>query len=296
MIDLFFVKSFVSVAQTGSFRLAAARNNITQPAVSQHIRTLEKNLNCSLFERSSKKTMLTPAGKIFLVYAQQMLDSYQTAKNEIEKVNNLSVGSIRIASIYSIGLYQLKHVIQKFLKHYPQINIHLEYCPPNQIYQMVQDKSVDFALVAFPKDIKGFTYKIFTYDQLVLVQSPKFRVIKGRKTTLKKLNNINFVGFDSTTPTGTAINHFLKNNRIQLNIVKEYSNIETIKNSVEVGMGFSILPKTTILQELDSKTLEIISVEGMDLKRPLATVYSDNKVFTKATKIFLDSIQNTKSY
>ncbi|MBF0570660.1 MAG: LysR family transcriptional regulator [Candidatus Omnitrophica bacterium] len=290
MVDLFFVKSFICVAQTGSFRLAAQRNNITQPAVSQHIRILEKNLNCSLFERSSKKTVLTPAGKIFLAYAQRMLDSFQEAKNEIEKVNNLSIGSIRIASIYSIGLYQLKSVIQHVLKQYPKINIHLEYCSPNNIYQMIQDKAVDFALVAFPKEIKGFTSKVFAFDQLVLVQSPKYRIIKSKKSTLEKLNNINFIGFDLSTPTGAAISQFFKNHKIKTNVVKEYTNIETIKNAVEVGMGCSILPKTTILQELENKSLEIIPVQKFDLKRPLALVYSDTKIFTKAARIFIDSI------
>src|ERR1039458_6697571 len=126
MVDLFFIKSFIAVAQTGSFKLAAQRSNITQPAVSQHIRILEQKFHCSLFERSSRKTTLTPAGKVFFVYAQQMLDSYQNAHNEIEKMNNLSIGTVRIASIYSIGLYQLKPVIQKLLKQYPKINIHLE--------------------------------------------------------------------------------------------------------------------------------------------------------------------------
>ncbi len=290
MIDLFFVKSFVAVAQTGSFRLAAQRNNITQPAVTQHIHVLEKKLNCSLFERSPKRTVLTPAGKIFLVYAQQMLDSYQKAESDIEKTNNLLIGSIRIASIYSIGLYQLKPVVQLFLKQYPKINIHLEYCPPNHIYQMVQDKVVDFALVAFPKEIKGFTYKIFTFDQLVLVQSPKYRVIKAKKTSLEKLNKVNFIGFEPATPTGIAINHFFKDHKIQVNILKEYGNIETIKNAVEVGMGCSILPKTTILQELENKSLEIIAVEKLDLKRPLAIVYRNTKIFTKAAQIFLDAI------
>src|ERR1039458_552333 len=124
MVDLFFIKSFIAVAQTGSFKLAAQRNNITQPAVSQHIRILEQLFHCSLFERSSRKTILTPAGKVFFIYAQQMLDSYQNACNEIDKVNNQSIGSVSIASIYSIGLYQLKPTIQHFLKKYPKINIH----------------------------------------------------------------------------------------------------------------------------------------------------------------------------
>ena len=291
MVDLFFIKSFVAVAQTGSFRMAAERNNITQPAVSQHIHILEQKLHCSLFERSSRKTTLTPAGKVFFVYAQQILDAYQNATTEIEKMNNLSIGSISVASIYSIGLYQLKPIIQHFLKKYPNINIHLEYCHHNAVYQMVKDKLVDFGLVAFPKETPGFKTDIFTYDELVLVQSPKHRLFKkNEKVPLKNLNEMDFVGFDSATPTGQAIHQFFKNHEIKINLVKEYENIDTVKNAIEVGLGLSILPKTTISKELKEASLETIPLQGFDLKRPLGIVHKNQKVFTKAAKIFLESI------
>ncbi|MBF0503691.1 MAG: LysR family transcriptional regulator [Candidatus Omnitrophica bacterium] len=290
MVDLFFIKSFLAVAQTGSFRLAAQRNNITQPAVSQHIHILEQKLRCSLFERSSRKTILTPAGRVFLVFAQQMLDSYQNACTEIEKMNNLSVGTVRIASIYSIGLYQLKPLIQRLLKKYPKINIHLEYCHHSLVYQMVQDRSVDFGMVAFPKEIEGLQIKVFAHDQLTMVQSPKHRFFKkNEKITLNRLNNTSFVGIDNLSPTGIAINQFFKAHHINVNLVKEYENIETVKDAVEIGLGCSILPKTTIAQELKNHTLEIIPLQRFNLKRPLALVHSDKKVFTKAANIFLES-------
>ena len=291
MIDLFFIKTFISVAQTGSFKLAAQRNNITQPAVSQHIHILEQKLNCSLFERSSRKTTLTPSGKVFFVYAQQILDSYQNALTEIDKINELSIGPVRIASIYSIGLYQLKPIIQHFLKKYPKINIHLEYCHHNMVYQMIKDRLVDFGLIAFPKEIEGYQTRIFTHDQLVLIQSTKHRLFKkNAKVALKKLNNIKFIGIDPITPTGLAINQFLEAHQIKINLVKEYENIETVKNAVEVGLGCSILPNTTIIKELKDPSLEIVPLQGFDLKRPLAIVHSNKTVFTKAAKIFLEAI------
>jgi len=291
MVDLFFIKSFVAVAQTGSFKLAALRNNITQPAVSQHIHILEQKLNCSLFERSSRKTTLTPAGNVFLVYAQQMLNSYQNARTEIEKMGDLSIGPVRIASIYSIGLYQLKPIIQHFLKKYPKINIHLEYCHHSIVYQMVKDRLVDFGMVAFPKKIEGFQIKTFTHEQLVLVQSTKQRYFKkNEKVALKSLNNLKFIGIDHITPTGAAINQFFKDHQININLVKEYENIETVKNAVEVGLGCSILPKTTIAKELKDSSLEIVALQRFDLKRPLGIVHSNKTVFTKAAKIFLESI------
>jgi len=271
--------------------MAAQQNNISQPAVSQHIHILEQKLHCSLFERSSRKTTLTPAGKIFLGYAQQMIDSYQNACSEIDKMNNLSIGSVSVASVYSIGLYQLKPIIQHFFKKYPKINIHLEYCHHNVVYQMLKDRSVDFGLVAFPKETEGFQIKIFAHDQLALVQSTKHRFFKKNEIVpLAKLNNLNFVGIDTLTPTGQAINQFFKAHQVEISLIKEYENIETIKSALEAGIGCSILPKTTITKELKNSTLEIVPLQGFDLKRPLAVVYNNKKVFTKAAKIFLDLI------
>lgn len=294
MVDLFFVKSFIAVAQTGSFRIAAQKNNITQPAVSQHIHILERELHCSLFERSSRKTILTPAGKVFFIYAQQMLDAYQNASTEIEKMNHLSIGSVRVASIYSAGLYQLKPVMRHFLKKYPKINIHLEYCHHSAVYQMVKDKQVDFGIIAFPKEKAGFQFKIFTHDRLALIQSPKHRFFKkNEQVAIKRLNNINYVGIDTSSPTGVAINHFFRDHQIKINLVRDYDNIETVKNAVEVGLGCSILPQTTILKELKDSTLELIHLRGFDLKRPLAIVHRNNQALTKAAKIFLESISRS---
>ena len=94
-----------------------------------------------------------------------MLDSYQNAITEIDKMNNLFIGPVRIASIYSIGLYQLKPIIQHFLKRYPKINIHLEYCHHRAVYHMVKDRLVDFGMVAFPKEMEGFKIRKIKFER-----------------------------------------------------------------------------------------------------------------------------------
>jgi len=104
---------------------------------------------------------------------------------------------------------------------------------------------------------------------------------------------LNFVGIDSSTPTGQAIKQFFKANQINVALINEYENIDTVKNAVEAGIGCSILPETTITKELKNLTLEIIPLQGFDLKRPLAIVHSNKKVFTKAAKIFLESISKS---
>jgi len=290
MVDLFFLKTFLSIAESGSFRSAAQKNNISQPAVSQQMRILERKFNTVLFERSAKKVLLTPGGQILLRYAQQMLQLYKNAEAEIQHMNTHWIGLIKIASIYSMGLYQLKPLIQQFMKKYPGINIHLEYHQHDIIYEMVRNGTIDFGLVAFPKQAQGIRINIYDEDELVLVQSMKRPLIKAKKIGLQDLNGVNFIALDRKTPTGAQIFTSFQAAGAQPTIVEEYDNIETIKNTIELGRGCAVLPKRTISQELKTKMFKVVPLKDFNLKRPLAILTSKTKVFTKSTQAFYDLI------
>lgn len=294
MTNLFFIKTFVCVAQTGSFRLAAEKNHITQPAVSQHIRSLEQRLNCVLLERSSKKVILTPAGQIFMTYALSILENYETARSKIADIDNQDTGMIHIVSIYTMGLYLLKPVMQHLLKKHPNINFQLEYVQHDAIYEIIKNGQADFGLVAFPKETPSCTYKVFLEESLVLVQSRKHPFFKSRTISLKDLTGIKFVSLGSQTPTGKAIHRFFENQGITLNVVKEDNNIETIKNSVDVGMGCAILPKSTVLQEVKNKTFNIITIRNFTITRPLAIIHNKKKVFGRSARLFYEMIHKNR--
>ncbi len=294
MTNLFFIKTFVSVAQTGSFRLAAERNHITQPAVSQHIRSLEQRLNCVLLERSSKKVVLTPAGQIFMTYALLILENYETARSKIADIDNQDSGMIHIVSIYTMGLYLLKSVMQHLLKNHPNINFQLEYVQHDAIYEIIKNGQADFGLVAFPKETPSCTHKVFTEERLVLVQSRRHPFFKKRTIDLNDLEGIKFVSLGSQTPTGKAIHRFFEKQGAALNVVKEDNNIETIKNSVDVGMGCAILPKSTVAQEVKSRTFDIIDIKNFTITRPLAVIHNKKKVFSRSARLFYEMIQKSR--
>jgi DNA-binding transcriptional LysR family regulator len=290
MIDLFFLKTFVAITKTNSFRIAAERNHISQPAVSQHIQILEKKLNTTLFERHGKKVTLTSAGTIFLTYAESILKQYEDAKNHIHEMDNKFNGTIRIATIYSVGLYELQPVIRKFFKKYPKINLHLEYQPSASIYEMIFNRTIDFGLVAYPQERAGIVSTTFTEDTLVVVQSPDHPTIAKKRITLKQLAGAKYIAYSKTTPTGKFIGQFFRSKGILPNIVHEYDNVELIKNAAVLGLGHAILPKNTIKRELKEQSLEMIHVIGFDLKRPLGILHAEKKTFTGSTKAFYETL------
>ncbi|MBI4352798.1 MAG: LysR family transcriptional regulator [Candidatus Omnitrophica bacterium] len=290
MVNLFFLKTFVDVAKVGSLRAAAYKNYVSQPAVTQHIQLLEEKLQCKLFERQKKKVLLTPCGRVFLASAENILKLYEEAKMKVGETQNRFEGTIRIATIYSIGLYELQPLIRSFLRRYPKIDIHLEYQPFNKIYEMVMNQSVDFGFVAFPKRKYGVISETFAEEELVLAQSPHHPVIPKKKTALRELNQAKFVAFRMETPTRGAIDEFLKKNGAEPRVVNEYDNIETLKSAILLGLGCSIVPKNTILRELKDRALETIPLQGLSLKRPLGILHHKGKAFTRSTQDFYEMI------
>ena len=290
MIDLFYLKTFVAVTRTRSFRVAAERNFVTQPAVSQHIRILEKKLDTVLFERRGKNVVLTSAGETFLPYAENILKQYEEAQTRVRELDNKFGGTIRIATIYSIGLYELKTVVQKFLKKYPQVKLHLEYQKSSAIYEMVLNRTVDFGMVSFPQKKDGIVAETFAEDELVLAQSPQKRFIRQRTINLKGMNGVGFIAFAVSTPTGKVIQKFFTDNNIRPAVLHEYDNIELIKSAVVLGLGCALVPRKTILREVNDKTLEILRVRGLSLQRPIGILYPRGKVFTKTSRTFYEML------
>ncbi|OIO39022.1 MAG: hypothetical protein AUJ71_01640 [Candidatus Omnitrophica bacterium CG1_02_49_16] len=292
MVNLFFLKTFIDAAKTGSVREAALKNYVTQPAVTQQIRILEQKLGIQLFSRQNKKMTLTAAGKIFFKYAENILGQYEEAKMRLSEVNENHVGTIRIATIYSIGLYELQAIIRQYLRKYPKVDIRLEYHPFDKIYEMVAGHQVDFGFVSFPNERRGVISKVFTKEKLVLAQSRHHRVLSKKKTSIESLNGIRFVAFETQTPSRLAIDGFLNSHSVRPVIVNEYDNVETLKSAVQLGIGCSIVPLITIERELKEGTLETIPMKSLTLKRPLGILCLKKAVDSKSLHEFYEAVLN----
>ena len=149
------LKVFCDLAETESFTKAAQINNVTQSAVSQQISALERTFKSLLIERSKKKFRLTREGQVLYDYSKQIIQTYESLHSRLQELKDIISGTIRLATIYSIGLHDLPPYIKRFMKSYPTVNIHVEYRRANQVYEDVLSNVVDLGLVAYPvKDTK----------------------------------------------------------------------------------------------------------------------------------------------
>jgi DNA-binding transcriptional LysR family regulator len=281
------LKVYCDLVETESFTKAAEVNNITQSAVSQQISSLERLFKSLLIERSKKKFRLTREGQVLYAYSKQVIQTYDSLQNRLQEIKDIISGTIRVATIYSIGLHDLPPYLKKFLKSYPTVNVHVEYRRANQVYEDVMGNVVDLGLVAYPARDPKIELIPLRKDMLVLICHPSHPLAKLKSIKLSQLNGQKFVSFEPDIPTRKAIDKVFKDHHVTVQSVMEFDNIETVKRAVEIDAGISLVPLGTISQEIAKQTLAEVRIDGVDLVRPLAAVYKKNKVLSPAMKQFL---------
>jgi len=288
------LKVFCDLTETESFTKAAQINGVTQSAVSQQISSLERQFKSLLIERSKKKFRLTREGQVLYDYSKQVIVIYDALHSKLQEIKDIISGTIRLATIYSIGLHDLPPYIKKFLKTYPTVNIHVEYRRANQVYEDVLGNVVDLGLVAYPtKDAKLEIIPI-KKDPLVLVTHPHHPFARSKNLKLKAIAGQKFIGFEPDIPTRKAIDKILRDHNIEVNHVMEFDNIETVKRAVEIDAGIAIVPHSTITQEVQKQTLASVVLDDGEMYRPLAAIYKKSKVLSPAIKQFLAILKEEK--
>jgi len=287
------LKVFCDLAETESFTKAAQINGVTQSAVSQQISSLERMFKSLLIERSKKKFRLTREGQMLYDFSKQIIQTYESLHSKLQELKDIISGTIRVATIYSIGLHDLPPYIKKFLKSYPTVNVHVEYRRANQVYDDVLSNVVDMGLVAYPTKDSKLEIVALRKDPLLLICHPQHPFARQKSIRLKALTGQKFIGFEPDIPTRKALDKILKEHGVDPKHAMEFDNIETVKRAVEIDAGISIVPQGTVIQEIAKQTLAAVPIEDGSFYRPIAAIYKKNKVLSPAMKQFLTLLKDT---
>ncbi len=281
-------KIFADLVETKSFSKAAKLNGITQSAVSQQARSMERNFKALMIDRSQKQFNLTREGQRIYEAAKEILHGYEKLQSELEEMKKVISGTIRISTIYSIGLHELPPYIKKFLHDFPLVNVRIEYRRSNLVYEDILHNSVDFGLVAFPQKTRQIEMIPFRNDRLILIANPNHVLAKEADVDIKTLAAHKFIGFDPDIPTRKAVDQIFRDYKLEITPVMEFDNIETVKRAVEIDHGIAIVPQATVIQEVRQGTLVTINFKGKEFTRPLAIMHRKGRVLTPAMKKFIE--------
>jgi len=284
------LKVVCDLAETKSFTRTAQINEVTQSAVSQTISTMEELFKCLLIERSRKNFRLTLEGQVFYEHSKQILELHEALQSKMQELQGVFSGNIHVATVYSIGLYDLPAYVQQFMRDYPEVNIQIEYRRDNQVYDDVLGNVVDLGLVAYPVRQPKLEIVPFRQDLLVLACPPEHPFARLKTMKLKALAGQKFVGFEPDMPTRKAVDKMLQDQGVEPEYVMQFDNIETVKRAVEIGSGVALVPEETIRAEVAKKTLAMVRLDGKYF-RPLAIITKKGKMLSSPMKKFVEFLK-----
>ena len=281
------LKMFCDLVETQSFTKAGQINEVTQSAVSQQITAMERHFKSVLIQRGKGEFKLTPVGELVYQHGKEIAGLAGSIEAKLKETRAMASGVIRLATIFSIGLYDLPTSIKQFLKNSPHASVHVEYRIPREIYEEVVSNEVDLGLVDYPVRVSGVEVISLRQDPLVLICQPQDPLAKRKSVKLKSLQGQKFIGFDRTMPLRNGVDRIFRQHHLTVKYAQEFDSIETVKRAVEIYSGLAIVPEATIRQELAHQTLAVVRLDEAGLARPLAAIHKSVKVLSPAMKQFI---------
>jgi LysR family transcriptional regulator, transcriptional activator of the cysJI operon len=286
------LKLFSDLVREQSFTKVAEKNFLTQPAVSLRIQKLEEELDTKLLERTTRKVIVTEEGRILNEYAREILRQVEEAKAALLERQQKMVGTVRLATVHSVGLHELPVFLKAYINCYPQVGIHIDYQLSDLVYHLVQDGDVDIGIVAYPEPRPNLVTIPFLEDELVVICNPQHSLAAGESVRLRDLQDAAFIAFEEGIPTRRAIDAVLKRHGIRIQIRMQCDNIEILKKMVEVGLGISVVPAFSVQQEIRHGTLKCLPISNYSFKRPLGLIHRKGKTLSRPLRAFIELLTN----
>ncbi|MEX0718761.1 MAG: LysR family transcriptional regulator [Planctomycetaceae bacterium] len=282
------VEIFCDVAARRSFSKAAEVHDVSQSSASQAVQHLEEKLGVRLIDRSQRPLELTPAGQLFYDGCRDLLDGFRRVEDRVLGLRDRVRGRVRVAAIYSVGLLQMDDHVRRFRERYPEVELRLDFLHPDEVYARISGDECDIGLVSFPRDGGDFACIPWQDQPMALVVPAAHKLARRRTVPAEKFAGEKFVAFTGELTIRRSIDRWLKEARVEVNVVHEFDNVENIKRAVEIGAGVAILPIPTLTRELEMGTLSAVRIEGRNWTRPLGIVHRRHKTLSTAASKFVE--------
>lgn len=278
MIDLK-LNTFITLARIKNYTKTAEILNVTQPAVSQHIKFLEESYGTQLFKKQGRGIELTNEGRILLKYAEEIEILYRSAEMEIKNKSGI-VKTYNVGASMTIGGYILPSILAKHKKIYKNITIMLQVHNTEEIIEKLMNRILDFAIVEGPFDERKFKYKKFKDDELVLAVSPKHDFAKQKQVDIKDVIGDKLILRERGSGTRKIFEDKLVELGYNLEKIRSYmeiGSISAIKSLVESNLGYTVISRETIQKELGMGTIMIVPIKNVRIFREFNFIYLPEK-------------------
>ena len=281
----FRLKVFDTVAKRLSFTKAANELNITQPAVSKHIKEIEQQLNTRLFDRNGTKISLTFSGEILLKYTEKIFSIYRELDFEMNQLNEKHKGTLRIGASTTIAQYVLPPLLAEFHKQFKEIEVLLTIRNTEAIEDLLQHQQIDLGMIEGQSKNKLFHYIPFIKDEIVLAARENHPLANKNSLKIEELKEIPLLLREPGSGTLENIVYALKPLGVKLSDLHtemQIGNTESIKTYLLHSDCMAFVSIHSILQELKNKTLTVIDLKDISIQRLFYFIQPQGEQFAMA--------------
>jgi DNA-binding transcriptional LysR family regulator len=283
-------KLFRDVAFAKSLSRAAQINGISQSAATQHIQEMEKRLGAELLDRSTRPLGLTAAGKLYADLCRDILRREEVFAAELDEIKGSAEGTVRVASIYSIGLSEMGRLREEFARALAGGVVQLELLRPDKVYEAVLEDKADLGFISYPEHRRDLTVIPWREERMTVAAYPSHDFASREIVTPDDLDGQAFIAFDEEVIIRRELDRFFRENGVTVSISMQFDNIQSIKEAVALGSGISILPERAMQAEVEQHRLVSIPLHAPGLVRPTGVIHRRRKKLTGAARAFLELI------
>ncbi len=267
---------------------------ISQPSISQSISEIESEIGTKLFDRIGKKLYLTHEGEVFYEYTRRILNIYEEGIN-IVRSSKSNKGKLVIGASTTIGTYIMPYIIHNFNEEEKDIEVSMIVDNKHNIEELLLNNKVDVAFIEGRADSKEIILKDIWKDELVFISSIYHKWNGKTQLTVDDLKDSKFIIREDGSGTRERFEDFLENEDIKFNSYIELSNLEAIINYVKLNMGVSCVPYISVLDEENTKSINIYRLKDYNIKRSLYSAIHKDKYISKPIKCFMEFCEKIES-
>ena len=288
------LKTFLTVCEIKNFTHTAEKLSMSQPTVSLHIKNLEQEFQTTLFQRSSKKLSITPTGELLYERAKQILQIFESARQQIAAHHHTIQGELKIGASYTIGEYILPMILASLKAHHPHLSLQIVIGNTKEIVEHVKLLQVDVGLIEGTTNEKDLHVTPFMEDELVIVCSKVHPLAKHKQIAMSELQNEDWIIREAGSGTGEYLQHVFNRHGLKVRSLTTISSTQGIKESVVHNLGVALLSRSTIQRELQLGVLHEFKLETEPFVRTFSIVNSPIMAHRQNLQAFLEEIHILK--
>jgi len=276
---------FESVARHLSFTRAAEELHLTQPAVSMQVKQLESMVDLPLFEQLGKKVHLTEAGETMVRHSRMMMAQLNEIERDINSLRGIEGGQLKICIASTVNYFATR-LLSKFCDIYKSVNISLDVTNREELIKRLDANEPDLVLMGQPPDEPDVEAKAFMENPLIIIANPQHELCGRKSISIKEMADQTFVMREPGSGTRTAMRRVFDQYGVTPRPGIQLSSNETIKQSVEAGLGLAVVSAHTVELELNAGRLVSLDVEHFPIMRKWYVAYRKGKRLSTTAQVF----------